>query len=84
MLDAQRNLSTTYRISIWPDQLYEVTIYPRAPTPIAIHAYRFDMLPQWMQEAIHLLDWAHPEEVKALGRKVGETYWVDAQLEETA
>jgi hypothetical protein len=41
-----------------------------------------DMLPAWVQETIHLLDWAHPEEVRDVGRKVGQTYWIDAQDEE--
>jgi hypothetical protein len=36
----------------------------------------------WVQEAIHLLDWAHPEEVRDVGRKIGQTYWIDAQYEE--
>jgi hypothetical protein len=80
MIDPQRNLSTTYRFTD-VGGLYEVTLYPKAPTPIVTERYRMDMLPVWVQEAIHLLDWAHPEEVRDVGRKVGMTYWIDAQDE---
>ena len=79
MLDPERNLSTTYRISVWPDGLYEVVIYPKTPEKIVSKAYRFDLLPKWVQEAVSMLDWAHPEDVKGLGRRVGgDTYWVEA------
>jgi hypothetical protein len=81
MIDPQRNLSTTYRFTD-VGGLYEVTLYPKAPTPIVTERYRMDMLPVWVQEAIHLLDWAHPEEVRDVGRKIGQTYWIDAQYEE--
>ena len=79
MLDQERNPNTTYRISIWPDSLYEVVVYPKAPEKVFSAAYRFDLLPQWIQETVRLLDWAHPEDVKGLGRRVGDdTYWVEA------
>lgn len=79
MLDPERNLNTTYRISVWPDGLYEVVTYPKAPEKIVSSAYRFDLLPQWIQETVSMLNWAHPEGVEGLGRKVGDdTYWVEA------
>lgn len=78
MLDPQRNPKTSYRVMFTGD-LYVVSTYPKSPDPIAVASYRFDLLPQWLQEAMHLLDWAHPEEVKELGRKVGDTYWIEAQ-----
>ena len=79
MLDQERNPKTSYRVSPALGGLYVVSVYPKSPGPIAVTSYRFDLLPQWLQEAIHLLDWAYPEEVKELGRKVGETYWIEAQ-----
>lgn len=84
MLDPDRNYKTTYRVAVYPGGLYEVSTYPKAPGKIAVASYRFDLLPQWLQEAMHLLDWAHPEDVKGLGRKVGdkregETYWIEGQ-----
>ena len=80
-MDQVRNPRTTYRV-VHVGGLYEVTLYPKAPTPIVTERYRMDMLPVWVQEAIHLLDWAHPEEVRDVGRKIGQTYWMDAQYEE--
>lgn len=78
MLDQERNPKTSYRVMEQGD-LYVVSTYPKSPGPVAVTSYRFDLLPQWLQEAMHLLDWAHPEEVKELGRKVGDTYWIEAQ-----
>lgn len=79
MLDQERNPHTTYRISVWPDGLYEVVTYPKAPEKIVSRAYRFDLLPQWIQETVHLLNWAHPEGVEGIGRRVGsDTYWIEA------
>lgn len=84
MIDAERNLQTTYRIAVWQQEgdevaLYEVSVYPKTPEKINVSAYRFDLLPKWLQEAIHLLDWAYPEEVAGLGRRVGDdTYWVES------
>lgn len=80
MLDQERNPHTTYRITLWPnDDLYEVVVYPKAPEKIFSAAYRFDLLPLWIQETVRLLDWAHPEDVKGLGRRIGDdTYWVEA------
>lgn len=84
MLDSERNPKTTYRVSQVGD-LYVVTTYPKSPDPIATASYRFDLLPQWMQEAMHILDWAHPEFIEGLGKRVGRTdngtavYWIEAQ-----
>jgi hypothetical protein len=44
--------------------------------------YRFDVMPDWMQDAIRMLDAAgdgHP--VNGLGRRVGGVYWVEAEIE---
>ena len=84
MIDPKRNLQTTYRIAVWQQEgdevaLYEVSTYPKTPEKINVSAYRFDLLPKWLQEAIHLLNCAYPEEVAGLGRRVGDnTYWVEA------
>lgn len=79
MLDPERNPHTTYRISVWPDGLYEVVVYPKAPEKIFSAAYRLDLLPRWIQEIVHLLNWAHPEGVEGIGRRVGsDTYWIEA------
>lgn len=84
MLDSERNPKTTYRVSQVGD-LYVVTTYPKSPDPIAVASYRFDLLPQWLQEAMHILDWAHPEFIEGLGKRVGPTdtamavYWIEAQ-----
>ena len=65
--------------TVWPDGLYEVVVYPRAPEKIFSAAYRLDLLPRWIQEAVSMLNWAYPDEVKGLGRRVGDdTYWVEA------
>lgn len=78
MLDQERNPKTSYRVMFTGD-LYVVSTYPKSPDSIAVAAYRFDLLPLWIQETVRLLDWAHPEDVKGLGRRIGDdTYWVEA------
>lgn len=83
MLDPQRIITTTYRFRVTEPGYFEVTTYPKYPSLVVDSVYRFDVLPDWIQDAIRMLDAAgvgYP--VDGLGRKVGDTYWVEAELEE--
>lgn len=85
MIDAVRNLSTTYRLSRHSVEGVTLRVYPPASEPISEGWYRMDQLPSWMIEAIALLDAASPGEVEGLGRKVGEiTYWIEPPPRGTA
>lgn len=82
MLDPQRIITTTYRFKTIEPDYFEVTTYPRYPSLVVDSVYRFDVMPDWMQDAIRMLDAAgdgHP--VNGLGRRVGGVYWVEAELE---
>ena len=84
MIDAQRNLSTTYRINRERGGAL-VRTYPPATDPVSQGWYRIDQLPQWLVEAMALLDAAHPEGIPDLGHRVGNTtYWVEPPTRGTA
>lgn len=85
MIDAVRNLSTTYRLSRHSVEGVTLRVYPPASEPISEGWYRMDQLPSWMIEAIALLDAAHPGEVEGLGRRIGvDTYWIEPAPRDTA
>ena len=91
-MDQVRNPRTTYRVDYAPKYIYvletpgmptpdtlepryEIMKYPRKPEDLTRQICRFDAMPEWMQEALHLLDWGG--EVHGIGRKVGQTYWIE-------
>ena len=79
MIDEQRNPETTYRVQRGNDLAVVVKSYPKVPSPIADGWYRNDQIPQWLVEAMALLDAAFPEPVTNIGRRLGDnTYWVEA------
>lgn len=85
MIDAKRNLSTTYRISRHSSEGVTLKTYPPSPSPVTDAWYRMDQLPQWMIEAMALLDAASPAGVEGLGHRVGEiTYWIEPPPRDTA
>ena len=53
MIDAKREMTTTYQVQLDAKGMFFVMVYPKSPKPIAQHRqwYRLDLLPQWMQEA---------------------------------
>lgn len=87
---SKRNSAITYRISRVsmpkPDEydLYVLQVYvvgDEQPSQ-ANGTYRFDMLPQWMQDAIAALDVAGPGVgVPNIGRKIGSTFWIGEGLD---
>ena len=85
MIDTQRNLSTTYRISRHSSEGVTLKTYPPSPSPVTDAWYRMDQLPQWMLTAMALLDAASPAGVEGLGHRVGEiTYWIEPPPRDTA
>lgn len=86
LIDATRNPGTSYRImgehrNEEGEQLYEILQYPKAPGRITqISYFRFDALPEWMQDCMRILDVAGENvRVDGVGVRVGEiTYWLDA------
>ncbi len=91
-MDQVRDPHTTYRVEFMPryryvpDELslptvgdleprYEIRTYPRKEKSLTTTVSRFDVMPEWMQQALHLLDWG--TEVHGIGRKVGQTYWIE-------
>ena len=79
MIDKQRNPETTYRVQRSNDLAVTIKSYPKVPSPVADGWYRNDQIPQWLVEAMALLDAAFPEPVTNIGRRLGDnTYWVEA------
>ena len=79
MLDECRNPKSTYRL-IEEDGLFRVLVYPKTPAKIRLHTYRFDVLPEWMQQAVRFLDTAGKDcVVTGVGRRVGRIYWLEAE-----
>ena len=79
LLEPKRNPGTTYRLTVLDDGLYHLTVYPKTPAPIHKANYRLDLLPEWMQDCLRLLDTAGSgHSVEDVGRKVGSTYWIEA------
>ena len=79
MIDEQRNPDTTYRVQRSNDLAIIVKSYPKVPSPVTDGWYRNDQIPQWLVEAMALLDAAFPEPVLGTGRRLGDnTYWVEA------
>jgi len=91
-MDQVRNPRTTYRVVYVPkypyvpvesdlptvgelESWYEIHTYPPKEESLTKRVYRFEAMPEWMQEALHLLDWG--TEVHGIGRKVGQTYWIE-------
>lgn len=84
MIDAKRNLNTTYRVDRRLDGIY-LRVFPRAPRPVAEAWYRTDQIPQWLLEAMALLDAAAPANIPDIGHRVGElVYWIEPPLRDTA
>lgn len=86
----ERNSVGTYRITRVPmpkpDEydLYVLHVYvtDNAQPLQANGTYRFDVLPQWIQDAIAALDTAGPNVgVPGLGRKIGSTFWIGEGLD---
>jgi hypothetical protein len=81
MIDQERNLQTTYRIErhvLEGQDGVDVTAYPKTPTPTLEGWYRTDQLPQWLVEAMALLDAAYPGLVFNLGYRISDTtYWIE-------
>lgn len=85
MIDAVRNMRTTYRISRHSSEGVTLKTYPTSPSPVTDAWYRMDQLPQWMLTAMALLDAASPAGVEGLGHRVGEiTYWIEPPPRDTA
>ena len=79
MIDEQRNPETTYRVQRSNNLAVIVKSYPRVPSAVTDGWYRNDQIPQWLVEAMALLDAAFPEPVTNIGRRLGDnTYWVEA------
>lgn len=77
MIDAKRNLNTTYRVDRRLDGIYLRT-FPPAPTRVAEAWYRMDQIPQWLIEAMALLDAAAPAGIPDIGYRLGElVYWIE-------
>jgi len=84
MIDATRNLSTTYRVDRRLDGIY-LRVFPPAPRPVVEAWYRTDQIPQWLIEAMALLDAAAPASIPDLGYRVGElVYWIEPPSRNTA
>ena len=84
MIDAKRNLNTTYRVDRLSDGIHLKT-FPLAPEAVAEAWYRMDQIPQWLIEAMALLDAAAPSNVPDIGHRVGESlYWIEPPLRDTA
>jgi len=84
MIDAKRNLNTTYRLDRRLDGVY-IRTFPPAPEAVAEAWYRTDQIPQWLLEAMALLDAAAPANVSDIGHRVGEmVYWIEPPLRDTA
>ena len=79
MIDEQRIPGTTYRVQRSNGLSVMVKSYPKVPSPVTDGWYRNDQIPQWLVEAMALLDAAFPEPVPDIGRRLGDnTYWVEA------
>lgn len=85
MIDAKRNLNTTYRVDrVFDDGIY-LRVFPPAPRPVVEAWYRTDQIPQWLIEAMALLDAAAPASIPDIGHRVGElVYWIEPPLRNTA
>lgn len=84
MIDAKRNLNTTYRVDRLSDGIHLKT-FPPTPRPVVEAWYRTDQIPQWLIEAMALLDAAAPSNVPDIGHRVGEmVYWIEPPLRNTA
>ena len=77
MIDEERDLNTTYRIDLHPGGIFLRT-FPRVPQPVCDGWYRTDQIPQWMVEAIALLDAAYPSAIPDIGVRIGvRSYWIE-------
>lgn len=83
-LPTERNTQTIYRVDRselhYENQtLYTVSVFAESLPPVTKTTCRFDMLPQWMQDAIAMLDTAGKGvTVPNVGRRIGDTYWLGA------
>lgn len=86
-LPSERNPDTAYRVVqiqvSGEGPLYGVIVFPiGGATSSKEQFYRFDVLPQWIQDAIAALDTAGPNVgVPGLGRKIGSTFWIGEGLD---
>jgi hypothetical protein len=84
MIDAKRNLNTTYRVNRLSDGIHLKT-FPPAPEAVTEAWYRMDQIPQWLIEAMALLDAASPARIPDLGHRIGESlYWIEPPSRNTA
>jgi hypothetical protein len=84
MIDAKRNLNTTYRVNRLSDGIYLRT-FPLGPEAVTEAWYRMDQIPQWLIEAMALLDAASPARIPDLGHRIGESlYWIEPPSRNTA
>lgn len=84
MIDAKRNPNTTYRVDRRLDGIYLRT-FPPAPERVAEAWYRMDQIPQWLIEAMALLDAAAPASIPDIGYRLGKlVYWVEPPWRNTA
>lgn len=77
MIGDLRDPTATYRVA-HIDDMYHVTTFTRAPAPLAVGTYRFDVLPEWMQNCIRLIDIAGVGyQVAGVGHKyLDHVYWI--------
>ena len=66
-----------YRVKKEDDSLYSVTVFPSSKT-IPVLKLRIDVLPEWMKDAMRLLDLAGTgHKVNGVGVRYGEEfYWI--------
>lgn len=85
IIDPKRCIQTTYKLTCMPDvrnDTFDVTVYPRSPAKIAQAFYRLDVLPEWVRHYIRVMDIAGcGYVVDSVGRKIGNTYWIEAQVD---
>jgi hypothetical protein len=72
-----RDPQATYRVA-HIDDLYHVTTFFKAPEPTRTATYRFDVLPEWMQNCVRLIDVAGAGyQVAGVGHKyLDHVYWI--------
>lgn len=73
----ERNHDWLYRIKKEEDGLYVVIVYP-SDKAVPVSKLRVDILPEWMRDAMRLLDLAGTgHKVNGVGVRYGEDfYWI--------
>lgn len=86
-LPNERDPGATYRIARHKmpapcRDMYSIAVFGGVFGEYEDKLYRFDLLPQWMQDAVAVLDTAGSGiGVLGLGRKIGGSYWIGAGLD---